>query len=409
MNIQDALHLLKTSNLEFYRNYKEDFLIFGTTMNYIFSPEYFLKRNADIFMYPDSLGGLSNTKFNTKYVTTRPIKEYHTAQDSFKMFLKYCKERGKPIKLDCKSFALFTYSYLHSIIHPKRKHISIFPEGIFSLIPYYNYSIKKKEFIYENHKVIKCNHEKLSKILPDVSLLYIYMVYDISSLLTYDPNLNGYIGNLFLHFARHNDAQGEWCIWVKELNKGICLTINNGVQELSIKNIYITLLKNLITSFISFVRSSTHVYFLNPKEVESLIANMCFRAFSRDIEISFYKINLFNEEDTIDYKINNKDLKSRLILYSAEFTEEDREELVRLYVREKINLKSLYAEKYKDCSDREKERCIKLGNNFLTDYFEEEIKEHGGLKKVYRMEQDKWKKEKSEYISRVKNFFGADT
>ena len=86
MNIQDALHLLKTSNLEFYRNYKEDFLIFGTTMNYIFSPEYFLKRNADIFMYPDSLGGLSNTKFNTKYVTTRPIKEYHTAQDSSRCF-----------------------------------------------------------------------------------------------------------------------------------------------------------------------------------------------------------------------------------------------------------------------------------------------------------------------------------
>jgi len=293
-------------------------------------------------------------------------------------------------------------------MNPKRLHISIFPEGIFMLEPYYNFKNKNKEIKPIKSKPIYCDHDKLSKILPEVSLLYIHIAYDENSLASYHPNLNGYLGNLFMNFARMNDAQGEWCIWIKELDKAICLTIHSGIEEISLKTVYIIMIKNLITSFVQFVRTSTHVYFLNPKEIESLIANMCYNAFSRDIEIMFHKVNLFNEEDTIDYKIDNKQLKNRLILYSAEFTDEDREELVRLYVREKINLKALYTEKYKDLSDEEREMVIKSSNNFLTEYFEEEIKEHGGLKKVYRMEQDKKKREKIDHISRIKDFSRAD-
>ena len=409
MDFKSALHLLKNSNLEFYKNYKEDFLIMGTTLNYIFSSRDFIKRDADVFYYPNRLGGLSNTKFNTRYLTTRPIKTNETAQDIFKRFLVQCRERNVPIKLDCKSFALFTYSFMQSIINPKRRHISIFPDGIFQLESYFNFKIKNKEIRTIKSKPIHCDKEKLTKILPEVSLLYLYIAYDENSLASYHPNLNGYLGNLFMNFARTNDAQGEWCIWIKELDKAICLTIHSGIEEMSLKTMYITIFKNLITSFIQFVRTNTHVYFLHPKEIESLIANMCYNAFSRDIEIMFSKVNLFNEEDTIDYKIDNKQLKNRLILYSAEFTDEDREELVRLYVREKINLKALYAEKYKDFSDEEREMFIKSGNNFMTEYFEEEIKEHGGLKKVYRMEQEKKKREKREHILRIKDFSGADT
>ena len=246
MDFKSALHLLKNSNLEFYKNYKEDFLIMGTTLNYIFSSRDFIKRDADVFYYPNTLGGLSNTKFNTRYLTTRPIKANETAQDIFKRFFAQMKI---PIKLDCKSFALFTYSFMQSIMNPKRRHISIFPDGIFQLEPYYNFKIKNKEIRPIKSKPIHCDKDKLTKILPEVSLLYVYIAYDENSLASYHPNLNGYLGNLFMNFARTNDAQGEWCIWIKELDKAICLTIHSGIEEMSIKTMYITIFKIKILFF----------------------------------------------------------------------------------------------------------------------------------------------------------------